>query len=51
MYSFLDLLPVRAEDVALRSGLKVPAVQSALLRLELKEVVRRAGPNQFVKQQ
>lgn len=51
VYSFLDLLPVRAEDVALRSGLKVPAVQSALLRLELKEVVRRAGPNQFVKQQ
>ncbi len=45
----VGLAPVAIDDLLEQSGLSAPEVQSALVTLELKRVVRRLPGNRFVR--
>ena len=49
VYSCLDLVPKHLEEVVLQTGAELPLVMEALLNLELKGFIVRAGVNEYVK--
>lgn len=49
VYSCLDLVPKHLEELVNMTGEKLPQVMEALLELELKGFIVRAGVNEYVK--
>ncbi|MBQ8812941.1 MAG: DNA-processing protein DprA [Lachnospiraceae bacterium] len=49
VYSCLGLVPKHLEQIVLEAGVSLPQAMEALLTLELKGVIVRAGVNEYVK--